>query len=116
SGAEWSPDGQRLFVTAMGSAKLGVLNAAGTLLARVPTVSGPTGVVVDAARGRVYVLGRFRHELQTLSTGTLQSVAVASLGFDPTPDDIVNGRRFFYGGFMSGHGDQACASCHFFGD
>jgi hypothetical protein len=65
---------------------------------------------------RVYVLGRFRNELQTSSAGTLQSVAVASLGFDPTPDDIVNGRRFFYGGFTSGHGDQACASCHFFGD
>ncbi len=116
AGADWSPDGQRLFVTAMGSAKLGVMDATGAMLARVPTVSGPTGVLVDGARQRIYVLGRFRHQLQTLSAGTLQPVAIAPLGFDPTPDDLVNGRRFFYGGFTSGHGDQACASCHFFGD
>ena len=24
----------------------------------------------------------------------------------------MNGRKFFYGGFTSGHGEQACASCH----
>jgi len=116
TGVAWSSDGQRVYVSAMGSNKLAVVSAAGALLARVPTVAGPTGVVVDGARSRVYVLGRFRNQLQTLSTGTLQSLAVTSIGFDPTPDDIVNGRKFFYGGFTSGHGDQACASCHLFGD
>ena len=30
--------------------------------------------------------------------------------------EIVNGRRFFYGGFTSGHGEHACATCHVFGD
>ena len=116
TGVAWSPDGQRVYVSAMGSNKLGVVSAAGALLARVPTVAGPTGVAVDGARGRVYVLGRFHNQLQTLSSATLQSLAVTSIGFDPTPDDIVNGRKFFYGGFTSGHGDQACASCHLFGD
>ena len=116
TGVAWSPDGQRLYVSAMGSAKLGVVSAAGAVLARVPTVAGPTGVVVDGARARVYVLGRFRNQLQTLSAATLHSVAITSIGFDPTPDDVVNGRKFFYGGFTSGHGDQACASCHLFGD
>ena len=116
TGVAWSSDGQRVYVTAMGSNKLGVVSAAGAVLARVPTVAGPTGVVVDGARSRLYVLGRFRNQLQTLSAGTLQSLAVTTVGFDPTPDDIVNGRKFFYGGFTSGHGDQACASCHLFGD
>ena len=51
-----------------------------------------------------------------LSTADFSSLAVTSIGFDPTPDAIVNGRKFFYGGFTSGHGDQACASCHLFGD
>src|SRR6185436_2933050 len=36
--------------------------------------------------------------------------------FDPTPGEIAGGRKFFYGGFTSGHGDQACATCHVFGD
>lgn len=116
TGVAWSPDGQRLYVSALGSDKLGVLSAAGTLLARVPTVAGPTGVLVDGPRRRVYVLGRFHEQLQTLSAADFHSVAVSPLGFDPTPDDVVNGRRFFYGGFTSGHGDQSCASCHLFGD
>jgi YVTN family beta-propeller protein len=116
TGATWSNDGQRLYVTAMGSARIAVLDAAGQVLTRVRTVQGPTGAVVDGARGRLYVLGRFRGELQTFSTGSLQSLSIAPLGFDPTPDEIVAGRRFFYGGATSGHGDQACASCHFYGD
>src|SRR5205823_6355571 len=39
-----------------------------------------------------------------------------AIGFDPTPDVIVDGRKFFYGGFTSSHGEQACASCHVFAD
>ena len=116
TGVAWAPDGSRLYVTALGSDKLGVLSGAGALLARVPTVAGPTGVVVDGARARLYVLGRFHEQLQTLSAADFHSVAVTPVGFDPTPDDVVNGRRFFYGGFTSGHGDQSCASCHLFGD
>jgi YVTN family beta-propeller protein len=116
TGVAWSPDGQRLFVTALASGRMGVFDAAGALLARVPTVAGPTGVLADPARGRIYVLGRFRGELQTLSNANFASLAVTGLGFDPTPDEIVNGRKFFYGGFTSGHGDEACASCHLFGD
>lgn len=116
TGVCWSPDGQRVYTTSLVSDKLGVLAANGQLLARVPTVAGPTGVLADPARGRIYVLGRSRNQLQTLSGATLASLGVAAIGFDPTPDAIVNGRKFFYGGFTSGHGDQACASCHLFGD
>ena len=116
TGVAWSGDGQRVYVTSLSSDRLAVLSGAGTLLARVPVVAGPTGVVVDDARGRIYVVGRFHQQVQTLSASTLASVALNPIGFDPTPDAIVNGRRFFYGGFTSGHGDQACASCHLFGD
>ena len=115
-GVTWSPDGHRLFVTSLATDKIAVVNDAGNLLARVPTVQGPTGVIADPTRNRLYVLGRFHNQLQTLSTANFASLAITRLGFDPTPDDIVNGRKFFYGGFTSGHGDQACASCHLFGD
>jgi YVTN family beta-propeller protein len=115
----FAPDGQRAYVTSLASDRLGVIDPNGgadAVLARVPTVAGPSGVVVDAARGRVYVVGRFRNQLQTLSAATLAPLAVAAIGFDPTPDPIVNGRKFFYGGSTSGHGEHACASCHVFGD
>jgi YVTN family beta-propeller protein len=117
TGVAWSLNGARAYVAAMGSDKIGVLDGTSpNLLARVPTVAGPSGLIVDDARKRLYVLGRFHNQLQTLSLANFASVAVARLGYDPTPDEIVNGRKFFYGGFTSGHGDQACASCHVFGD
>jgi len=34
------------------------------------------------------------------------------LRFDPTPQTILDGRRFLYDGMLSDHGDLACASCH----
>lgn len=120
TGVAWSSNGQRCYVTSLASDRLGVIDPNGApgaaVLARIPTVAGPTGVVVDDARGRVYVVGRFHNQLQTLSTAGFGQVSLTSIGFDPTPDPIVNGRRFFYGGFTSGHGDQACATCHVFGD
>ena len=120
SAVAFSGDGLRAYVTAFGSDKLAVLNPAGgafsTIRARVPTVGGPSGVVVDDARNRVYVVGRFRNQLQTLSTANFAQLAVTPIGMDPTPDAIVNGRRLFYAGSTSGHGDQSCASCHIYGD
>ena len=118
TGVCWSADGQRVYVASLATNKLGVINpaGAGTIVARVPTVAGPTGIVADPTRPRLYVVGRFHNQLQTLSTANFASLAVNAIGFDPTPDPIVNGRKFFYGGVTSGHGDQACASCHLFGD
>ena len=117
TGVAFAGDGLRLYVSSLASDRLGVLDpASGAVLARPRTVAGPTGVVVDDARGRIYVVGRFRNELQTLSSATLQQVARTGIGFDPTPDEIVNGRKFFYGGFTSAHGEQSCGSCHLFGD
>lgn len=121
TGVAWAANGSRLYVTALGNDRMAVINpaAAGStsqMLARVPTVAGPTGVVVDDARGLIYVVGRNRNQLQTLSTASLGQVAVTSIGHDPTPNEIVNGRKFFYGGSTSSHGDQACATCHVFGD
>src|SRR5258706_2715416 len=55
-------------------------------------------------------------QIQTLPLATLAATRRVSFGFDPTPDPIVHGRKFFYGGFTSAHGDQSCASCHTFGD
>ena len=116
TGLAWSGDGQRVYVTALADDRLAVLDHAGNLLGRAATLSGPTGVVVDDARHRLYVVGRFHNEIQTLSTADLSSQGRSWIGFDPTPDPIVNGRKFFYGGFTSGHGDQACATCHVHGD
>jgi YVTN family beta-propeller protein len=114
-------DTARMYVTSLATNKIGVLNpnasgAPSMVRGRIPTVEGPTGVAVDRAGNRLFVLGRFLNELQTLNLSTFASLDVASIGFDPTPDEIVHGRRFLYGGFTSGHGDQSCATCHIYGD
>ena len=120
TGVTFSGDGQRAYVTSLGTSKIAVLNPLGglfsTIKARVPVVAGPTGVVVDDARGRIYVVGRFHNQLQTISTANFQQLSINAIGFDPTPDEVVNGRRVFYAGFTSAHGDQSCATCHIFGD
>lgn len=117
----WAANGSRVYVTSLGTDKIAVIDpAAGgsisQMKARIPTVAGPTGVLVDDARNQLYVVGRNHNQLQTLSTANFSQVALSGIGFDPTPDDIVNGRKFFYGGRTSSHGDQSCASCHIFAD
>lgn len=120
TGIAISGDGSRTFVTSLATDKLAVLNTFGgpssTVLARVPAVAGPTGVVVDDVRGQIYILGRFRNQLQTLSSNDFHQIALASIGMDPAPNEVINGRRTFYGGSTSSHGDQSCATCHIFGD
>ena len=120
TGVACAGDGSVVYVTSLATSKIAVVNPAGgpqsTVRARIPCVPGPTGVVVDDARGLIYIVGRFGNQVQTLSTTDFTQRSITSLGFDPTPDDIVNGRRDFYGGFGSAHGDQSCASCHIFGD
>jgi hypothetical protein len=116
----FSGDGLRAYVTSLATNKIAVVNPGGgtfsSVLARVPTIAGPTGIVMDDARHRLYVVGRFHNQLQTMSSDSLKSLAVTGIGYDPTPDAIVNGRKFLYMGTTSAHGDQACATCHLFGD
>src|SRR6185503_6437476 len=105
TGVAFSGDGLVAYVTSLGTDKLAVLNPTGgafsTVRARVPTVGGPSGLVVDDARGVIYVVGRFRNQLQTLSTANFSQVALTAIGMAPTPDAIVNGRRIFYSGMGS---------------
>ena len=113
-------DGSRAYVSSFATNKLAVVNPAGgtfsSVISRVSTVPGPTGIVVDDARHRLYVVGRFLNQLETIQADSLEELHVANIGFDPTPGPIVNGRKFFYKGTTSAHGDQACATCHLFGD
>lgn len=120
TGVAYSSNGLRAYVTSLANNKLAVVNPYGgplsTVKARVSVLEGPTGVVVDPAHQAIYVVGRMHNQIQSVSTASLAAAAPVNIGFDPTPDGIVHGRKFFYGGFTSAHGDQSCASCHTFGD
>jgi YVTN family beta-propeller protein len=117
----FSADGSRFYLTAFGSSKVGVLNASGAVTARINVGGGPSGVALNEAADRLYVLNRFDNTISTVNTTTNAQVAVTGVAgtgqFDPSPDVIKNGRKFLYDGQLtSGHGDVACATCHVFGN
>lgn len=120
-----SADGNNLFVVAMGSNKLARFNAAQLeantftpAAANQLTLSGggPTGVVLDEARARAFVLTRLDNGISVVNTQQLTETAHVRL-FSPEPAVVTNGRPFLYdANLTSSRGDSSCAGCHIFGD
>jgi DNA-binding beta-propeller fold protein YncE len=120
-----SANGATLYVAAFGSSKLGIYATAaleaGTFVPstanQIPlSGGGPTGLVLDEARGRLYVLTRFDNALSIVDTTTKQELAHLPM-YNPEPPSVVAGRPFLYDARRSSsHGDASCASCHIFGD
>nr|WP_241758921.1 hypothetical protein [Pyxidicoccus parkwaysis] len=125
TGMAVSSNGATLYVAAFGSSKLGVYSTAAlesdTFVPSTAnqvelTGGGPTGLVLDEARGRLYVLTRFDNSISVVNTSTKQEVAHVGM-FNPEPASVVQGRPFLYDArHSSSHGDSSCASCHIFGD
>lgn len=122
-----SRDGRTLYVAAFGSSRIGVFNTgeieADTFNPRAAssnyiTVSGggPSGLVLDEARNRLYVMTRFDNAIKVINLSTRTEVAQATMA-NPEPAHIVNGRPFLYDARRSSaNGEASCASCHIFGD
>jgi hypothetical protein len=118
-------DGARLYVAAFGSAKIGVYaTAALENDTFVPSTAnqislsggGPTGMVLDEARGRIYVLTRFDNAISVVDTAAKSEIAHEAM-YNPEPQSVVEGRQFLYDARRSSsHGDSSCGSCHVFGD
>jgi hypothetical protein len=106
----------------MGSKKVGVVNTAtGSVDDLIDVGDGPSGLALNEADNRLYVLNRFTNTVSTVNTSTNAQVGVIGVSgtaqFDPSPDVIKVGRKFLYDGQLSsGHGDTACATCHIFGN
>ena len=118
-------DGSTLYVAAFGTSEIAVYDTLAlendTFIPdtanQIPVSGGgPSGVVLDEARSRLYVLTRFDNSLSIVDTEHRQEIGHLAM-YNPEPDHIVAGRRFLYdASFSSSHGDSACASCHVFGD
>jgi DNA-binding beta-propeller fold protein YncE len=120
-----SSDGSTIYVAALGSSKIGTFSTSALEQNTfVPSVAsqiavsggGPTGLALDEARHRLYVLTRFDNSISIVNTQTKTETAHVGM-HNPEPASVTVGRRFLYdAAFTSSHGDQACASCHIFGD
>ncbi|EPX56090.1 hypothetical protein D187_007432 [Cystobacter fuscus DSM 2262] len=121
-----SSDGTKLYVTAFSSNKVGVFDTAAleadtfnpkTASANyIPVSGGPSGLVLDEARNRLYVMTRYDNGVKVIDLATRKQVASAAL-YNPEPASVVEGRPFLYDAdFSSANGEASCASCHIFGD
>jgi DNA-binding beta-propeller fold protein YncE len=120
-----SENGQTLYVAAQGSDKIGVFNTnaleqntftPGNTGRIHVSGGGPTGVVLDEQRERVYALTRFDNGISIIDTQSRSEIAHLPM-FNPEPASVTAGRRFLYDAARtSSHGDSSCASCHVGGD
>ncbi|MGB5809867.1 MAG: hypothetical protein WBG86_05005, partial [Polyangiales bacterium] len=118
-------DGATLYVAGFGSSAIGVYNVADLQdNSFVPSADdmivlpngGPTGMVLDESRARLYVMTRFDNVIAVVDTSTKQVVETVVLD-NPEPATIIEGRRFLYDAKLTGsNGEASCASCHVFGD
>lgn len=122
-----SGDGRTLYVAAFGSSKVGVYPTAAlednsfdpTVLAGTHlnvSGGGPSGLVLDATRNRLYVSTRFDNGVSVLDLSNGREIQHATL---PNPEStaITNGRRFLYDAQLSSsNGEASCAACHIFGN
>lgn len=118
-------DGKTLYVAAFGSGKIGIFNTKylendsfepKTENQIALRGGGPSGLVLDEERGRLYVLTRFDNSISIIDTERRKELKHIAM-YNPEPPSIVRGRPFLYNAaFTSSHGDSSCASCHVFGD
>ena len=120
-----SGDGATLYVCAFGSSAIGVFATAelenDTFVPDAAdhvavTGGGPTGLVLDEPRGRLYVMTRFDNAISVVDTATRLETAHVAV-YDPEPASVRNGRPVLYDAQLtSSNGETACAACHVFAD
>jgi len=119
----------RVYVAAHGTDRIGVLDLAGNVLARIETGStpgasvntrqkrGPRGLALHPTQGLLYVLNRLSDTLIVVdrtSNTVLREQPIAT--WDPMPASLRQGRKFLYDAKLSGNGTMSCAACHIDGD
>ncbi len=108
-----SADGTRGYATGIGSSNIAAFNLTTFARLGLTTVGdGPTGIVLDAPRARLFTLNRFGGSISIVNESTLTTVGEVAF-FDPTPNVVHLGRPFLYDTHISsGLGQASCGSCH----
>ncbi|MBW2388432.1 MAG: DUF4215 domain-containing protein, partial [Deltaproteobacteria bacterium] len=126
-----SSDGSVIYIPAFGSKKIGVFSRTELEDSNFeanfdPTTQssdylstfggGPTGLALDEANNRLYVMMRFNNSIEVIDLGS-GTISAIHLLHNPEPASIVSGRPFLYDATVtSGNGEASCSSCHIFGD
>ncbi|MBM3572474.1 MAG: hypothetical protein FJX52_08965, partial [Alphaproteobacteria bacterium] len=120
-------DGATLYVAAFGSSKVGVIPTAALTDGSFDPASasadyievtggGPSGLALDEANQRLFVLTRFDNAIKIIDLASGSETASVPL-FNPEPETLIAGRPMLYDARRtSSNGEASCASCHVFGD
>ena len=107
--------GTTAYVAGMGSDNVVVIDAAGNRTGSMIPINageGPTGLALDDASDRLYVMNKFASTISVIDTASNTVVDTVAF-FDPSPTAIKDGRKFLYNTRLtSGLGYVSCASCH----
>ncbi len=116
-----SADGSTLYLAAKGSGKVGVFATSEVENnSFVPdganhitvTGGGPSGLVLDEANSRLYVLTRFDNGISVVDTASRTETGHLLL-HNPEPQSVRDGRPFLYdANLTSSNGEASCSSCH----
>ena len=108
-----SADGTRAYVAGMGSSNVIAFDPSSLArVARCDVGEGPTGLVLDQARARLYALNRFSSTVSVIDEQSFAEIGEVGF-FDPLPLELTRGRKFLYDSHLtSGLGQASCASCH----
>jgi len=114
-----------LYVAAFGSSKVGRFAAADLESdSFTPDAAdhielsggGPSGLALDEANARLYVVTRFDNAVKVVDTASGTEIAQHPL-HNPEPPEVVLGRPFLYDARLtSSNGEASCSSCHVFAD
>ncbi len=111
-GIAWSPDSTTAYVTGMGTNNVIKIDELGNRLNQVDVGEGPTGIVFDSGRNKLYVLSKFAFGVSVVDPDSMTEITRVLMP-DPTPMAIREGRPFLYDARLtSGLGVTACGSCH----
>ncbi|MBM3960829.1 MAG: hypothetical protein FJ306_02860, partial [Planctomycetes bacterium] len=118
-----------VYVAAHGTDRVGVLNSAGVVQARIEIgvtpgsavntrqKRGPRALALHPSQPRLYVLNRLTDTLSVVDTSARAVLSEQPIAtFDPMPLATREGRKFLYDAKLSGNGTMSCASCHIDGD
>ncbi len=119
----------RVYVAAHGTDRIGVVDFAGVVQARIEIGStpgstvntrqkrGPRALALHPSLGRLYVYNRLSDTLAVVDTATQTVLSEAPIHtVDPLPLAHREGRKFLYDAKLAGNGTMSCASCHIDGD
>ena len=111
-GIVWNAAGTAFYASGMGSNNVVKTATSGARLATIDVGQGPTGLALDAARGRIYCLNRFDATVSVIDTTSDAELGRVAF-FDPTPPAIKLGRPLLYDAHRTSQlGNASCAGCH----